>query len=126
MESLNWGKPIQTVSGKPAELLRKLHGNRAPYAVLVLSNGAEHVQHCYASGMHAEGQNACENIVNVPPKKIEMEFWINVYPAKDGGSGHRYEIYRSYLVADEMAEENIVACVKMVGQAIEGQFDSNE
>lgn len=110
---IDWTKPIQTRSGRPARVLcTDLKDTEYPVAVAVLVSDKHEAAYTYT----AEGKYAIEgdepfDIINVPEKRVR---YFNVFDMSEG--------FNSRAKADRAAGVKVRrACIRV--EYIDGQFD---
>lgn len=110
---IDWTKPIQTKSGRPARVLcTDLKDTEYPVAVAVLVNDKHEVPYTYtAEGKYVIAVDSPFDIINVPEKRVR---YFNVFDMSEG--------FNSRAEADRAAGVRVRrACIRV--EYTVGQFD---
>lgn len=121
-KSLDWTKPIQTRDGKKARLVCSDLRSLQPYIVAIettMVDKPEYIGQHSSDGRYSEDNMECgRDIINVPevpkPKKrIQLEYWVNLYK---GGDGLYYveRLFASSDAADSSGYSHRIKCVRIV------------
>ena len=104
-QMVDWSKPIQTRGGQPARLVTVIKGT---FNHVVVVDDKQVIQVTEGGLWQGEPYAEPMDIVNVPPKKMTGEFWVNIYPDGSSAAGHL-----SRAEADKLASTNRVACKRV-------------
>ena len=103
---VDWSKPIQTRDGRPARYLCEIkRKSLCTRLVAITTDGEEATMVVDMDGQTSGSWGWALNIINVPPKKLTGEFWVNIYPGNCSAGCHE-----SKAEADCFAASNRIAC----------------
>lgn len=108
---IDWSKPIETMYGRPVEMLREL--NSAPgvgrrYAVL-------YIDECGNESVTTVTEDYRGEFFRNKKSRGVLEGWINLYP--DGSTS---SLYRERKIADRAACSTRIACLRIIQSWEEG------
>ena len=111
---IDWTKPVQTRDGRKV----MIYCTNAPgmYPVHGRIEGERRASSWTLDGAVIEGSRGPCDLVNVPPKMLKVDCWINVYPDK-------VQIHVSRFGANNNAPESRLACIHVVREVEEGTFE---
>ena len=112
---IDWTKPVQTRDGCKVTI----YCTDAPgwYPVHGRIEGEERPDAWKWDGSLYAYPGSPGDLINVPPKMVRVDCWINVYPDGDVGIG------MNRADADSYATDDRIACIHVVREVEKGTFE---